>query len=166
VIAKVPYAAFAYTAQDATSPPDVGNELASMIEGLFLHRFGNAQSSTWARRVWLIETSLDSKRFGVSLKFLQARQEWRLIASTLDWPAKFSLLLSRWRIECNVEQKIICNEVHGLLSSNPQVSGLRWFYPGGRQAVVAPSDLWVQPLTTHSSGRSSATRLRAAKFKR
>ena len=149
MIARVPYAAFAYAAQDAISPPDVGNELASMIEGLFLRRFGNALSSKWAERVWLIETSLDSKRFGVSLMFLQTRQEWRLIASTLDWPAKFSLLLSRWRIECDVEQKIICSEVHDLLSRNPQVSGLRWFYPGGRQAVVAPSDLWVQPLTRH-----------------
>ena len=164
MIAKVPNAAFAYTAQDASNPPDVGNELASMIEALFLREFGNAQSSKWAARVWLIETSLDSKRFGVSLKFLKARQEWRLIASTLDWPAKFSLLLSRWGIECNVELKIICNEIHGLLSHNPQVSGLRWFYPRGHQAVVAPSDLWAQPLTTHSSGRSPTAR--AAKFGR
>src|SRR6185312_5160398 len=158
---------FSYAASDeSASPYDVGNELATSIEDLFRVHFGNAQRTTCAQRLWLIETTLDSKRFGVTLKFLQRRKEWRLAASTLDWPAKFSLLLSRWRIEYNVELKIVCNEVHGLLSCSPLVSKLRWYLWGVRHAVVAPSDLWPQSLTTHSSGRSSAARLRAAKFRR
>lgn len=167
MIVKVPYAAFSYATKSGTLPPDVGDELASMIEGLFRDRFGNAKSeSRLSRRLWLIETTLDSKRFGVTLKFWPKSKEWHLIAATLDWPVKFSLLLSRWRLEYNVELKIICNGVHGLLSGNPHVSKLRWYFPKGGPPVVTPSELWAQSLTTHSSGRSTATRFRAAKFKR
>ena len=150
MIVKVPYAAFSYATENGTCrPPDLGKELTSMVEGRFRDRFGNAQSgSKWFRRVWFVETTLDSKHFGISLKFLQKTNQWRLVACTLDRPAKFSLLLWHWRIECNVELKIICNEVHDLLSSNPHVSRLRWYFPGDRQSVVAPSNLWVSSVTS------------------
>ena len=164
MIVKVPYAAFSYATDNGTCrPPDLGKRLMSTVECRFRDRFGNAQSgSKWFRRVWFVETILDSKHFGISLKFLQKTNQWRVIVCTLDRPAKFGLLLWHWRIECNVELKIICNEVHDLLSSNPNVSRLRWYFPREHRAVVAPTDLWAQSLTTHSSGRAA----RAADFRR
>jgi hypothetical protein len=102
---KVPRAVFSYTTNNEITPPDLGDELASIITHGFLEKFGNAKQEMWFRRVWLIETSLDSKQFGVSLKFLEKSNEWRLIASTLDWPAKITLRFRNGALNAMLSKK-------------------------------------------------------------
>lgn len=79
---------------------------------------------------------LDRSKYG--------NDEWILLIGVLDGQSLVDRLRKKAPTGYVEEQKLVCREVHDLLSSAPEVSELRWYFEGFHSqgsAVATPDEL-------------------------
>lgn len=125
-------------------PP--GASLGRALEARLRQHFASVEAmENWRDSGWVVNLSVNEKPVEVYFALYDPEEvSWLLAVAPVGQPGLLARAFGRKPRDFRAELQSICTEVHGLLTSIPNLTDVQWFFggpPGAVPSVAKPEKL-------------------------